>query len=50
VLSPEDLAAVAADCLRHRVILSFEGESENVDVDGLVAEATEAARRSLKGR
>jgi MoxR-like ATPase len=50
VLSPEDLAAVAADCLRHRVILSFEGESENVDVDGLVAEAAEAARRSLKGR
>ena len=50
VLSPEDLAAVAADCLRHRVILSFEGESENVDVDGLIAEATDAARQSLKGQ
>jgi MoxR-like ATPase len=50
VLSPEDLSAVAADCLRHRVILSFEGESENVDVDALIADATDAARRSLKGR
>jgi MoxR-like ATPase len=50
VLSPEDLGAVAKDCLRHRMILSFEGESENVDVDGLVDEAVASAHRSMKGR
>ena len=50
VLSPEDIAAVAPACLRHRVLLSFEGESEGINPDDLVNEAVEAARRSLKGR
>ena len=48
VLSPEDLAAVAPACLRHRVILNFEGESEGVDSDELVAEAVSAAQQSLR--
>jgi MoxR-like ATPase len=50
VLSPEDLAAVAPDCLRHRILLNFEGESEGIDPDALVLEAVDAARRSLKAR
>jgi MoxR-like ATPase len=50
VLSAEDLEAVAVDCLRHRVILNFEGEAEGVDADGVVADAVAAALKSLAGR
>ena len=50
VLSPEDLEAVAVACLRHRVILNFEGESEGLDTDALAVEAVQAARASLAGR
>ncbi|MCP4810663.1 MAG: AAA domain-containing protein [Proteobacteria bacterium] len=50
VLSPEDLEAVAVNCLRHRVILNFEGESERIDADALVVEAVQSARASLQGR
>ena len=31
-----DLRAVAKGCLRHRMILNFEGEAESIDVDQLV--------------
>ena len=48
VLSPEDLAAVAPACLRHRVILNFEGEAEGIDSDELVAEAVDAAQKSMR--
>jgi MoxR-like ATPase len=34
----DDLKALAAPALRHRVILNFEGEAEAVDVDTLVQE------------
>ncbi|HJN74422.1 MAG TPA: AAA family ATPase [Myxococcota bacterium] len=47
VLAPEDLAAVAPACLRHRIILNFEGEAEGVDVDELVADAVAAAKKSM---
>ncbi len=45
-VSIEDIKALAAPALRHRVILNFEGEAEGVDTDTLVARAldnTEAA-------
>ena len=50
VLSPEDLEKVAVDCLRHRVILNFEGEAEGVDADAVVKDAVAAAVKSLKGK
>src|SRR5262245_45223899 len=37
-VSVDDLEALAAPALRHRVILNFEGEAEAVDVDTLVQE------------
>ena len=37
-VSIEDVKALAAPALRHRVILNFEGEAEGVDVDNLVAQ------------
>ena len=36
-VSVEDIKALAAPALRHRVILNFEGEAEGVDTDTLVA-------------
>src|SRR5216683_4568432 len=45
-VSVEDIKALAAPALRHRVILNFEGEAEGVDTDTLVARVldnTEAA-------
>ncbi|MEY3213706.1 MAG: hypothetical protein RIT28_4187 [Pseudomonadota bacterium] len=50
VLSPEDIVAVAVDCLRHRVLLNFDGESGGIDPASLVREAAEAATRSFRGR
>jgi MoxR-like ATPase len=50
VLAPEDLLAVASNCLRHRIHLGFEGEAEGVSRDELITEAVQAARSSLKGR
>jgi MoxR-like ATPase len=41
----EDLEAVAAPALRHRLILGFEGEAAGAQPDDLVADALEAARR-----
>ena len=45
-VSVEDIKALAAPALRHRVILNFEGEAEGVDTDTLIARVldnTEAA-------
>jgi len=36
-VSMEDITSVAPDCLRHRVLLSFEGESRGVSTDEIVA-------------
>ena len=41
-MSVDDLKALAAPALRHRVILNFEGEAEGVDVDNLVAQIIES--------
>jgi len=37
-VAPEDIHAVAADTLRHRVLLSYEAEAEGVDSDRLIAQ------------
>jgi MoxR-like ATPase len=42
-VSVDDLRALAAPALRHRIILNFEGEAEGVDTDTLVAQIVEAA-------
>ena len=50
-VSVDDIRALAAPALRHRVILNFEGEAEAVDVDTLVAEIVEKAQaRMTEGR
>jgi MoxR-like ATPase len=36
--TPDDVRAVAADCLRHRLILSYEAVAEGVTPDAVVAE------------
>jgi hypothetical protein len=42
-VSVEDLKALAAPALRHRVILNFEGEAEGIDIDTLVGQIVESA-------
>src|SRR5947208_8575214 len=42
-VSFEDIKALAAPALRHRVILNFEGEAEGVDTDTLIGQIVEAA-------
>ena len=37
-VAPDDVQAVAHDVLRHRILVSFEGEAEGVDADAIVAE------------
>jgi MoxR-like ATPase len=43
-VTEEDVEALAAPVLRHRLILSYEGEAARADPDELVREALEAAR------
>src|SRR5436190_1913412 len=42
-VSVEDLRALAAPALRHRIILNFEGEAEGIDIDNLVGQIMESA-------
>jgi len=37
-VSPEDVKAVAMPALRHRVLMNFEGEAEQVNADSLITE------------
>ena len=37
-VSPDDVQAVAHDCLRHRLILNYEAEADGKDVDGVIGE------------
>ncbi len=37
-VSPEDIRQIAPDILRHRLILSFEAEAENVTVEQIIAQ------------
>ena len=41
-VTPEDVKAVGADVLRHRVLVSYEAEAENVDSDHVVRALFEA--------
>jgi MoxR-like ATPase len=41
---PEDVQAMAYDVLRHRVLLSFEAEAEDLDADRVIAKILEAVR------
>ena len=41
---PEDVQAMAFDVLRHRVLLSFEAEAEDLDADRVIAKVLEAVR------
>ena len=42
-VSVEDLRALAAPALRHRIILNFEGEAEGVDTDTLIRQIVDSA-------
>jgi MoxR-like ATPase len=42
-VSLDDLRALAAPALRHRIILNFEGEAEGIDSDTLIGQLVEAA-------
>jgi len=44
-VSADDIRAMAAPALRHRIILNFEGEAEGIDTDTVVARAVESAER-----
>ena len=37
-MTPDDLRTLAAPVLRHRILLNFEAESENVTTDDVAAE------------
>jgi MoxR-like ATPase len=39
---PEDVKAMAPDVLRHRVLLTFEAEAEDVSSDEVIAKILEA--------
>ena len=41
---PEDLRALAPDVLRHRLVLTFEAEAEEVTSDGIVAQLLSAVK------
>ena len=34
---PQDIKAIAPDVLRHRIVLSYEAEAENIDADAVIA-------------
>ncbi len=40
-VKPEDIKAIACDVLRHRVILNYEAEAENIDSDKIITEILE---------
>lgn len=44
-VTSEDLVAVAAPALRHRLILNFEGEAEGVNSDTLIEEVISSAKK-----
>ena len=46
-VSADDIRALTAPALRHRVILNFEGEAEAVDVDTLVTEIVDKAQERM---
>jgi MoxR-like ATPase len=47
-VSTEDVKAIAAAAMRHRIILNFEGEAEGVDEDRIIAEVLEATEANVR--
>jgi MoxR-like ATPase len=43
-VSAEDVRALALPALRHRILLNFEGEAEQVDTDRIVADIIERTK------
>jgi len=43
----DDIRAVAAPALRHRLILNFEGEAEGVKADAIIAEILKSTRETV---
>jgi MoxR-like ATPase len=43
-VTPEDVRALAPDVLRHRVVLTFEAEAEDVTTDDVVSRVLGAVR------
>jgi MoxR-like ATPase len=43
-VTPEDVRALAPDVLRHRIVLTFEAEAEDVTTDDVVSRVLGAAR------
>jgi MoxR-like ATPase len=41
---PEDIRALAPDVLRHRMVLTFEAEAEDVTSDGVIAQLLGAVK------
>ena len=41
-VTPDDIMEVTPDCLRHRILLSIQGQMENADRDAIVARLLEA--------
>lgn len=41
-VSPDDVQSVAADCLRHRLLLSFEAEANGISPDNIVQQLLQA--------
>ncbi len=48
-VSIDDIQRVALPSLRHRLILNFEGEAEQVDVDDVIGQVLEAVATPAKG-
>jgi MoxR-like ATPase len=48
-VSCEDIRAIAAPVLRHRVLLNFQAESEKVDTDQVIARLIEAVPEPKSG-
>ena len=46
-VATDDIRAVAAPALRHRLILNFEGEAEGVRPDAIIAEILKSTRETL---
>jgi MoxR-like ATPase len=46
-VSVDDLRALAAPALRHRIILNFEGEAEGIDIDTLIAQIVQSGESAV---
>ncbi len=47
-VSEDDIRSVAVPALRHRLLLNFEGEAENVETDRIIVEVMDSARTASR--